>query len=148
MIQGKIYKILSKDDNYFYIGSTTRTLEIRFKEHKKQSTTKLFNAYLHFNSIQWNNVDILLLEECICNTKHELHIKEAEYIFNERNNTLCLNKRLPVLSDTIKSDRYMENLRHKIKIKREISNRPMEKQYAYWANRIKLEEQEQNITYC
>ncbi len=135
IIEGKIYKLTSSVDNYFYIGSTTRTLDIRFQEHKKQSKLACIKAYDHFNTIGWENINIQLIQSITCLTKSELKQRESELIFAERENTFCLNKKLPCLTKQIKSIIYMENLRNKMKLKREISNRAMEKQFAYWANK-------------
>jgi hypothetical protein len=148
IIEGKIYKLTSSVDNYFYIGSTTRTLDIRFHEHKNQSKRACIKAYNHFNTIGWDNIKITLIQSITCLSKNELKQRESELIFAERENTFCLNKKLPIVTKQIASTKYMQNLREKIKIRREISNRSMEKQYAYWANRIKLEAQDKNITYC
>lgn len=147
IIEGKIYKLTSSVDNYFYIGSTTRSLDIRFQEHKKQSKIACIKAYDHFNSIGWENITIQLIQSITCVTKSELIQKEAELIFAERENTFCLNKKLPCLTKQIKSDRYMENLRQKIKIRKEISNRAMEKHLPYLPNRNKHKEHEQNSIY-
>jgi hypothetical protein len=155
IIEGKIYKLTSSVDNYFYIGSTTKTLDVRFQQHKNQSKIALIKAYDHFNTIGWDNIKITLIESITCLSKNELKQKESEHIFAERENTFCLNKRLPCITKQIFSTRYMENLREKMKIRREISERAMNKQYAYWANRITKDEhaQEQEntgeyITYC
>ena len=147
IIEGKIYKLTSSVDNYFYIGSTTRTLQLRFQEHKYASKSGRIKAYTHFNTIGWDNIKITLIASVTCLSNLELKQKEAEFIFAERENTFCLNKGIPCITKQITSTRYMENLREKIKLKREISNRAMEKQYAYWANRIKLEAQDEYTVY-
>ncbi|NBP59429.1 GIY-YIG nuclease family protein [bacterium] len=147
IIEGKIYKLTSSVDNYFYIGSTTRTLELRFQQHKNDSKRACIKAYDHFNTIGWDNIKITLIESITCLSKNELQQRESELIFDERENKFCLNKKLPVVTKQIASTRYMENLREKMKLKREISNRAMEKQYAYWANRIKLESQGEHTIY-
>lgn len=78
---GRVYKI-ECDDGYFYIGSTTKTLQQRLTRHKQKA--KEFpdrKLYSH-----WKNVTIQLIEEC----ENYLQ-RENELIRKELNNPLCLN---------------------------------------------------------
>lgn len=87
----KIYK-LQCNDGYFYIGSTCNKLRVRLSQHKiKSNTYNDRKIYSHINSIGWDNVRIILIEEFECNNKDELRQKEDEYIQKEINNELCLN---------------------------------------------------------
>ena len=84
----KIYK-LQCNDGYFYIGSTTSELRKRLREHKtNNSNTSVYN---HINSIGWNNVKIILIENFECNNRDELRMYENEYIQNNILDPLCLN---------------------------------------------------------
>jgi predicted GIY-YIG superfamily endonuclease len=80
-----IYKITCEDD-HFYIGSTKNPIEVRLYHHKLSSRTKNTKFYNHVNSIGWDKVKIECLE-----TTQDYRIKEYDYIYNERNNPLCLN---------------------------------------------------------
>jgi hypothetical protein len=48
-------------------------------------------VYTHINSIGWDNVKIILVELCNCNSKDELKMKENEYINKAKNDVKCLN---------------------------------------------------------
>lgn len=80
-----IYKITC-EDNHFYIGSTKNPLEVRLYHHKQSSKYKNTKFYNHVNQIGWDKVKIECLE-----TTEDYKTKEYEYIYNERNNPLCLN---------------------------------------------------------
>jgi len=77
---GKIYKLVSPS-GLTYIGSTCCNLAVRKAKHKhdfhsggKNTTSwKLFEEDI-------DNVDIVLLEECPCDNKMQLHKKEREWI--------------------------------------------------------------------
>ncbi len=83
---GKIYKIVYlKDTNKIYIGSTVRTLEKRFNQHKlvakKQYENKEINAehfYTFLYQNKYENFNIELIEQYSCNSKQELEKREKE----------------------------------------------------------------------
>lgn len=78
---GKIYSIMSIVDDKEYIGSTVIPLRQRFNQHKKCAEHYPDRkVYTHFNAIGWDNVRVELLEDCPCNTKHELELRERYYI--------------------------------------------------------------------
>lgn len=87
---GKIYK-LECDDGYFYYGSTTTELRKRLYRHKLTSDKQPYRIYQHINTIGWDKVKILLVENFPCETKKELIQKENEYILLNKHNNLCLN---------------------------------------------------------
>ena len=64
-----------------YIGSTTRNLEERFKEHKrdidKYPTFKLYKAMKEYNNA---NFCILLIEELEVDSIQDLRKREGQYI--------------------------------------------------------------------
>ena len=97
---GKIYK-LECSDGYYYIGSTTTTLNVRLRNHMASSKRPLcmgYKLYSHINEIGWSNVAIVLVEAYPCNTKTELCIKESEYISREISNTMCLTNNISFLT--------------------------------------------------
>lgn len=94
MISAIIYAII--DDGYFYIGSTSKTLEIRLIRHISSSKNKSFNMKLYkFMNEQrngnWDNCIIIPLETIECDNKKILHDKKYEYINKHINDPLSLN---------------------------------------------------------
>ena len=89
--KGKIYKIVDNTNGNIYIGSTTRSLAKRLADHRsemKQSrdgkrTSSTTSAIILENG----NYDIVLIEDCNCETKEQLHRIERNHI--ELNN--CVN---------------------------------------------------------
>jgi hypothetical protein len=99
-----IYKM--SYDNLVYIGSTSKTLEQRFKNHK--NNYKIYNKYVPhlisycsafklFENDNFDNVKIelieLLNEDC---SKTDRFKREGEYIkqYKNDNNVICLNKQI------------------------------------------------------
>lgn len=94
MITGIIYAII--DNEYFYIGSTTKTLEERIQQHIKQSktkSTKYSKLYNYINNVRgtWDDIIYIPLETIECNTEYELKKKEYSYIQPHINDMNCLN---------------------------------------------------------
>jgi Uri superfamily endonuclease len=94
MISGTIYAII--DNEYFYIGSTTKTLEARIQQHIKDSKTeskKYSKLYKYINEIRgnWDNIIYIPLESIECNTEYELKKKEYSYIEPHINDSKLLN---------------------------------------------------------
>ena len=85
MGKGIIYAIL--DEEYFYIGSTTKSIEERINKHILESKTKVIKLYKYINKVRggWDNIIYICLEEIEC-TKEELQSKEYEYITKYYNN--------------------------------------------------------------
>lgn len=86
----KVYK-LQCADGHFYIGSTKENLPHRRAHHvaasKKFPERRVYN---HING-DWENVRIILIEECPCENREQLRRKEDEHIQRELKNQLCLN---------------------------------------------------------
>jgi group I intron endonuclease len=78
---GKIYKLVNSVDGKICIGSTCQTLAKRKGEHKRYAT-KYVNrkVYQHLNSIGWENVRIVLIENYACGSRDELRAREEYYI--------------------------------------------------------------------
>jgi Uri superfamily endonuclease len=94
MISGTIYAII--DDDYFYIGSTTKTLEERIQQHIKDSKTKskkYSKLYKYINNVRkgWDYIIYISLETVECNTEYELKKKEYSYIEPHINDKFLLN---------------------------------------------------------
>jgi HD-like signal output (HDOD) protein len=97
---GKIYKLVCNVTGLVYVGSTCeKTLARRLAGHKdnfKAFTykTRKCNFVTSFKILENNNYDIVLIEQCPCNSKDELHKKERLYI----ESIDCVNKVLPTRS--------------------------------------------------
>jgi len=112
-----IYKLVSPETDKFYIGSTKKSPNIRFSEHKssyktnttfKSSSSELFEKYggsLKIEVVEeLDDVDLITLKE-----------KENQHIM--KNWEACVNKRLSVFN----SDHYNERRRKKYAVKKNIS---------------------------
>ena len=96
--KSKIYK-LQCDDGHYYFGSTRGELSRRLYEHKHASARQPYRVYQHINSIGWEKVSIVLVEEFRCLNRTELLQKEAEYISQHKNDNLCLNTILSYITE-------------------------------------------------
>ena len=109
---GKVYKIepiCDHEENEIYIGSTTKTyLSQRMDSHRnkyklwKQDKTNYITAFDLFEKYGIVNCEIFLIENCPCETKDELRVKEGHYI----RTTKCVNKAIPNRS---KKEYYKDN---------------------------------------
>lgn len=85
----------------FYIGSTTLSLEDRFREHKWFSTkarSRQIPVYAHFTEIGWDAATIELVRECDYETKRDLLKVEREELDKVRDDPNCLNKNRPYIT--------------------------------------------------
>lgn len=88
----KIYKLINPITSKIYIGSTTRDLKTRLREHKsiyKTGKEKREKSYLLFNDDDIVNIE--LIELVNCKDKKELHDRELYYI----QKIDCVNKYIP-----------------------------------------------------
>jgi len=85
----KIYRIVCDITGENYYGSTTQPLYKRLSEHKRQSTIQL--DITSSKIIRRGNYSIVLVEECPCENKQQLHKRERYYIENNE----CINKNIP-----------------------------------------------------
>lgn len=90
---GQIYRLVSNVDEKEYVGSTCSPLPKRFYSHKTAARRHLNQrVYAHFNTVGWENVQIILIENYPCDTKRELERRERRHI-EER--ASALNKNIP-----------------------------------------------------
>jgi hypothetical protein len=82
---GKIYAIRSEQTPLIYIGSTTQSLEKRFKQHKGYGHTCSSKEMF-----KYDDAYIYLVENFPCKYRAELEQQEGFYILNND----CVNKRL------------------------------------------------------
>lgn len=92
-----IYSLTNSVDDTIYIGSTTVSIDTRFKYHtgelvyKNRYNSRSSKLYLHFDKIGWNNVSINLLETVNCESYQHLHIYETKYMVSYLGKPNCLN---------------------------------------------------------
>lgn len=103
---GYIYILTNSIDDTFYIGSTTNSLETRFKGHcgdlkSDKSGPRTSKLYTHYDKLGWNNVKISLLENVNYTTKTELEFAEARHILPNIRKSNCLNTRVPLGADNL-----------------------------------------------
>ena len=147
---GKIYKIVSNVTGDVYIGSTTKKyLSQRLAMHK-YNYKKYLNGEHHyvtsFKIIESGDYDMVLFENCPCNSKEELHARERFHIENNK----CVNKYIPCR--TIKQ--YRQENREKIAEKNkqyyeENKEQLLEKLQQYREqNRDKLNKKQSEVIQC
>ena len=92
--QGKIYKIVCNVTGKVYIGSTIETLARRLAGHRRAYKTfkegKSTNV-TSYQIIEQGNYDIVLIENCPCESKEELLRRERYFIESLE----CVNKQHP-----------------------------------------------------
>ena len=96
---GKIYKIESHLGDKIYIGSTIKQyLSQRFVNHRSdfkmwqnEKIPRRVNSFILFEEYGVENCEIVLIESFPCNSKDELHAREAYYI----KTMACVNKAIP-----------------------------------------------------
>ena len=71
---GVIYKITNKFNDKIYVGQTTRTVEVRFKEHRC-ADSHLGNAIREYGE---KNFTLEIIEEC--ETREQLNEREIFWI--------------------------------------------------------------------
>jgi predicted GIY-YIG superfamily endonuclease len=79
----KIYKIVSKEGNKIYIGSTIQTLSKRFRTHKSFYNLWMNGLYHYVSSfevLKFKDAEIILIENYNCDNKEQLRNREAFYI--------------------------------------------------------------------
>ena len=82
------------------IGSTTCSLSKRSSHHKssaKENPNR--NVYKQFNSMNWENVKIVLIEEHNLESKEQLLREEDRVICLHKNNPKCLNQIRAYITD-------------------------------------------------
>jgi hypothetical protein len=114
---GKIYKIINNIDDEFYVGSTIQALHQRKAGHKRFSITKPNQTiYQHLNNVGWDNVDIILIENYLCNSIEELKARERYWIETLKPS---LNKIIPLRTIQEWREQNKDKLKEKQKEYRE-----------------------------
>ena len=117
----KVFKIVSNDDVEVYIGSTTLPrLCTRLAKYKndykcwKEGKSSKISLYDIFDEYGIDNVSIVLLEACPCNSKDELSKRQRHYIETIDN----INKYIPGRTD---KEYYEETKNKQFLRKRELN---------------------------
>ena len=105
-MKGKIYMIKSKQTDKVYIGSTIKTLNIRFRGHKtlKDCTSQ--------EILKYSDAKIELIECYECENKEQLTRREGEYIKKYN----CVNERI---AGRTRQEHYQENKEELLQKKKE-----------------------------
>lgn len=109
---GRIYKIQSRADGCYYIGSTRLNINERLREHRvcrNRKTHVSIPIYAYFNLKGWDVAEIVLLHEFENITDEELLWEERKEIDKslEMHDVRCLNKNRPIVTD----DEHKEQVR-------------------------------------
>ena len=91
-------------DGFYYIGSTCNELKVRKQAHKNKSNEKGSEnrkIYKHIkdNNMEWKDIHIVLYEECPCEIKSELLIRESQILRLFCHDEFCLNIRVNTFFD-------------------------------------------------
>jgi adenylate kinase family enzyme len=85
---GKIYKLTSSQTDKVYIGSTIKSLDVRFSNHKYDYKRRNNKYITSCDLLQYDDVKIELIKEFPCNTRKELEKEEGKLILENN----CVNK--------------------------------------------------------
>ena len=67
-------------DDSIYVGSTCLILSSRFYAHKRTAKKKPLPCHRHFNTIGWDKVRIVLIENVVADDRSQLIQREQYYI--------------------------------------------------------------------
>ena len=111
---GKIYKIVCNETNDVYIGSTVEKLSVRMSKHRahyKRYQAGKRSYITSFEILKYPSAKILLVRNCPCDSKEELHAIEGNFI---RNNE-CVNKVIPGRTSVEYYQDNSEQIKQKVK---------------------------------
>ena len=86
--KSQIYKVVSANHDQVYYGSTTKTLEDRFDQHKSDTSNCSSRLIIATGQAQIHRV-----EWFPCSGRHALEDREAEFILTNR--FMCVNQAVP-----------------------------------------------------
>ena len=129
-----VYKIVSKQSNKIYIGSTTQTLNRRFIRHKSDYRLGK-HKFGSFDILQFNDAEIILIEQYEDISKDDLLLYEQYYLdlykddlCNIKKAYLSKEERKQYLKDYYSSREYKDKYNSLLKQRRleakEFINRP------------------------
>lgn len=93
MPTGTIYKLVCKNDDKFYIGSTQKPMEYRMQKHAQKSRERPMRpVYMWMNRHGTRNITFEILESNIeFNNIRQLHEIEERYLCDSIDSLKCLN---------------------------------------------------------
>ena len=107
--RSKVYKLIEYNSGFFYIGSTCNKLSQRLAQHKCDAKRyPEIPLYKKFNDLGWENISIVLVENCILNSKDDLHRAEDRVLCLNLSNEKCLNKYRSYLSTSEKEEKLKD----------------------------------------
>lgn len=108
---GKVYKIISDETDKAYVGSSClKYLSSRLANHKakyKEYQNGKGKYCTSFDIVKFDNCEIVLLENCKCDTIEELHQREKYWIDQLGN---CVNKCIPTQTYAEYAEKNKEKL--------------------------------------
>ena len=122
-VRGIIYKLYD-DEGHFYFGSTAKTINERYMQHKYRSNKnikqKVYNVFTHERFCK-GEIKIQVIEEVVVKCIKDLCKIEDMYIKNEMTNLLCLNTVRSYNPNTKQeyADRNKENKKEQQRLYRE-----------------------------
>lgn len=96
---GKIYKLTSKNTDKIYIGSTVNSLSKRLSCHRSPT-----NKTISREMSQYDDLEIVLIEEFPCQKREELEARESYWI--GKYHQICINKGHKA-NEVIKGTKYL-----------------------------------------
>jgi len=129
---GKVYKIVCNLTGDIYIGSTCqKSLALRLATHKHYLNTCRSRII-----IDRGDYDMVLLEDCPCENKDQLHARERFHI----DNNICINKKKPLTDSERENYRTNYNQQHKEYFKKWREERPnyMKEKCQAWRDHKKI----------
>jgi hypothetical protein len=148
---GRVYKITSPQTEKVYVGSTKKTIEARFGDHKSDYKTRGDKINIgSFDILKFDDAKVELLEEREFNNTKELYLLERFYMEQFENTT---NKLRPIVSndDVVEyQKKYHEANKERIK-KLNIENKDkikISRRKYYDANINKIKEYQKEVLVC
>jgi hypothetical protein len=120
--RGKIYKIVCKETDEVYYGSTIQKLNKRMNEHRVQKVCRSRQI------LDRNNYFYELVENYSCNNRQELETRERWYIENND----CINKQIPTRTKKEYRKLYDENNKQKQKEYKQNNIEQISKYHKKW----------------
>lgn len=96
---GKVYRIESQQTEQVYVGSTVLTIAQRLAVHRSMHRAHSAGKapyYSAFELLKYDDACVVLIEDCACETKQELHACERKWIETTPN---CVNRQIPGRTD-------------------------------------------------
>ena len=99
-MKSSIYKITNQRTDKYYIGSTTRNVDIRFKEHKRKyimgdDNTSSFNVFMFAETI--SDISYTVLQKCY---NEDVKLYERKHIQEHIDDDNCVNNYVPFVPST------------------------------------------------